>query len=98
MVRKTWHKRNLDLFIAVIYMQNGLCKSPEARGKGCDVCILVRDSRNAKIFRNEVHTPSQTISAVIQELALWLVRFVHNDQKVAANSWRDHFSACNSVI
>jgi hypothetical protein len=56
------------------------------------------ESRNSRIFRNEIKTPSQTLSSVIQELSIWLYRFKDGDQKEAARSWRDNLSACNSVI
>jgi hypothetical protein len=56
------------------------------------------DARNSRIFRNVIKTASHTISSVIQELSVWLYHFKDSDQKEAATSWRDHLSACNSVI
>jgi hypothetical protein len=37
-----------------------------------------------------------TLKHVIDDLSTWLYRFKHGDQKVAAISWRDHLTRCNS--
>jgi hypothetical protein len=58
--------------------------------------LATTDSRNAKIFRNKSLGAANTLKNVIDELSIWLYRFKHGDQKVAAISWRDHFTQCNS--
>jgi hypothetical protein len=55
------------------------------------------DFRNAKIFRNKSWGASTTLKQVIDDLSIWLYRFEHKDQKVAAISWRDHLTHRNSV-
>jgi hypothetical protein len=56
------------------------------------------DARNATVFRGELRTASAMLKLVIDELSFWLYLFKSGDQKVAATSWLDHLSLCNSDI
>ncbi|XBJ10706.1 hypothetical protein VPH35_015520 [Triticum aestivum] len=54
------------------------------------------DSRNARVFRNEQHTPLDTLRNIISDFTLWAFRFKDPVSREAAVSWRLYLSSrCN---
>ena len=54
------------------------------------------DSRNACVFRNEQHTPLDTLRNIILDFTLWAFRFKDPVSREAAVSWRLYLSShCN---
>ena len=52
------------------------------------------DSRNARVFRNELHTPLDTLRNIISDFTLWAFRFKDPVSREAAVSWRLYLSSC----
>ncbi|KAI5015338.1 hypothetical protein ZWY2020_056728 [Hordeum vulgare] len=54
------------------------------------------DSRNALVFRNELHTPQITLRNIVSDFTLWVLRFKDSVSREAAMSWRLYLtSRCN---
>lgn len=51
------------------------------------------DSRNARVFRNEMHLPLDTIRNIISDFTLWAFRFNDPVSREAAVSWRLYLSS-----
>ncbi|KAI5007964.1 hypothetical protein ZWY2020_009012 [Hordeum vulgare] len=54
------------------------------------------DSRNALVFRNELHTPQITLRNIVSDFTLWILGFKDPVSREAAMSWRLYLtSRCN---